>query len=69
MGELRVHLILYRKNLRKVVKIMIYNALDIAAYIVVRTEEVDSNVSTIKMQSLLYFCQAYFLMKKRGALF
>lgn len=64
MGQLRIDLILYRKNLRRVVKIMIYNALDIAAYIVVRTEEVDSNVSTIKMQSLLYFCQAYFLMKK-----
>ena len=43
---------------------MIYNALDIAAYIVVCTEEVDSDVSTIKMQPLLYFCQAYFLIKK-----
>lgn len=48
---------------------MIYNALDIAAYIVVRTKEVDSSVSTIKMQSLLYFCQAYFLMKKEEPCF
>lgn len=42
---------------------MIYNALDVAGYLVVRADEVDSNVSTIKMQSLLYFCQAYFLIK------
>lgn len=43
---------------------MIYNALDIAGYLVVRADEVDSNISTIKMQSLLYFCQAYFLIEK-----
>lgn len=44
---------------------MIYNALDIASYLVVSADEIDYNsISTIKMQSLLYFCQAYFLMKK-----
>lgn len=43
---------------------MIYNALDIAAYLVVSADEMDCDMSTIKLQSVLYFCQAYFLMKK-----
>lgn len=44
---------------------MIYNALDIASYLVVSADEIDYNsISTIKIQSLLYFCQVYFLMKK-----
>ena len=39
-----------------------YSGIDIAAYVVKRCHELKSAVSNLKLQKLLYFIQAYFLM-------
>ena len=39
-----------------------YSGIDIAAYVVKKCNEIKSAVSNLKLQKLLYFIQAYFLM-------
>lgn len=43
---------------------MVYDALDIAAYVVKRCHETNTTVSNLKLQKILYFIQAEFLVKK-----
>lgn len=41
---------------------MVYDALDIAAYVVKRCHETNTTVSNLKLQKILYFIQAQFLV-------
>lgn len=43
-----------------------YKAVDIAIYIVNYSNEKDYGISNLKLQKLLYFVQAYFLIKSKG---
>lgn len=44
---------------------MIYNVLDVCRHIINYSEEKDYGVSNLKLQKLLYFVQAYFMLEKR----
>ena len=44
----------------------LYNVLDVAHYIVKYCNEHNYNISNLKLQKLLYFVQAYFLVKSGG---
>lgn len=43
-----------------------YSAIDVAGYIVEYCNENGLNISNLRLQKLLYFIQAYFLMKSNG---
>lgn len=43
---------------------MTYNAMDIASYIINKSIDMNSPVSNLKLQKLLYYIQAVFLIKK-----
>ena len=42
---------------------MVYNALDIARYVIKYSNDRDYGVSNLKLQKILYFIQAYFLIQ------
>ena len=44
---------------------MIYNVLDVSRHIINYSEEKDYGVSNLKLQKLLYFVQAYFMLEKK----
>lgn len=48
---------------------MIYDALDIAAYVVKRCYKTNTIVSNLKLQKMLYFLQAEFLVSKNEMCF
>ena len=47
----------------------VYSAFDISSYIIEYSNEKQYIISGLKLQKLLYFVQAYFLMQKKGTLF
>lgn len=44
---------------------MTYNVLDICRHIINYSDEKDYGVSNLKLQKLLYFVQAYFMLEKK----
>ncbi len=44
---------------------MSYNVLDVCRYVIKYSNENDYGVSNLKLQKILYFIQAYFLLKKK----
>lgn len=48
---------------------MTYNALDIARYVIKYSNDRDYGVSNLKLQKILYFIQAYFLMQTNSPCF
>ena len=44
---------------------MIYDVLDVCRHIINYSEKEDYGVSNLKLQKLLYFVQAYFMLEKK----
>lgn len=44
---------------------MLYDVLDISRHIINYSDEKDYGVSNLKLQKLLYFVQAYFMLEKK----
>lgn len=44
---------------------MVYSVLDVSRHIINYSEEKDYGVSNLKLQKLLYFVQAYFMLEKK----
>lgn len=44
---------------------MTYNALDVSQYVIKYSNEQDYGISNLKLQKILYFIQAYFLIEKK----
>jgi len=44
----------------------VYNALDVSRYVINYSNDKGYDISNLKLQKLLYFIQAYFLIKSKG---
>ena len=45
--------------------VMTYNVLDVCRHVINYSEEKDYGISNLKLQKILYFIQAYFLLEKK----
>ncbi len=48
---------------------MVYNALDVAEYVIQHCHEIGTTVSNLKLQKILYFLQAEFVVTKKEPCF
>ncbi len=55
---------IFKRVLTRRFRLMMYDALDIAAYVIKQCHKKETTISNLKLQKILYFIQAEFLVKK-----